>query len=290
MNAVTIGIAGRKGGTGKTTTAVTLADLLARRLVEHGADVEKDPFQVLLIDLDPQGNVSTAMGVDTGGRCVGRMLTGEAGLEETMIPASTAEHARPGLWLLPSTPFLARAKGTILARFAAEQAANAVIGSLYGAPGTAKAQALETTYEAAFGALRGAFKWIIVDNAPTVDLLEAALYSFLDHVIVPVKVDMLSISGALQHTEELAHAGGRARLLLAIPTFYRIRMQDHREKVSALAAAYRGKVAVPIPMTTEVERAPDFGMTLPEYAEHTGREMGALAVMAYRRAMEKLIT
>ncbi len=62
----TIAVINRKGGVGKTTTAVTLAHGLARRLEGQG--------RVLLVDLDPQGNVALSLGIQANGHDVADLL------------------------------------------------------------------------------------------------------------------------------------------------------------------------------------------------------------------------
>src|SRR5690606_24437424 len=109
MGAVVIAVANNKGGVAKTTTAVNLADGLARRLI--GAD-GRPTGHVLLVDLDPQGNVADALGVrsrvydaetNAGGPCVSFLLTGQKGLRESVIPLDrTADGLpRPNLFLIP---------------------------------------------------------------------------------------------------------------------------------------------------------------------------------------------
>ena len=84
-----ITIANQKGGVGKTTTAINLATALA-------AIGER----VLIIDLDPQGNASTGLGIDRRDRKMSSydVLTGECSLLET-----TVETAVPNLYIIPST-------------------------------------------------------------------------------------------------------------------------------------------------------------------------------------------
>ena len=72
----------RKGGVGKTTSAVSLAHGLARKIEGTG--------HVLIIDLDPQGNVATSLGLAANGKDVARVLTGEVAAEQAILHADRA--------------------------------------------------------------------------------------------------------------------------------------------------------------------------------------------------------
>ncbi|MCB0202536.1 MAG: AAA family ATPase, partial [Anaerolineae bacterium] len=101
MTAKVYTVENRKGGVGKTTTAVTLAVGLARRLHEDGGG------NVLVIDMDPQGDAARGLGLDPNGRCVSNVLLGDGDvdiLRENVMSADRGDDggpSRPNLYVLP---------------------------------------------------------------------------------------------------------------------------------------------------------------------------------------------
>ena len=159
-----IAVALTKGGVGKTTTAVNLAAGLA--LAGH---------QVLLIDADTQGQAGKSLGVQPA---VGlnELVAGEASLEQVMSPA------RERLWLLAGSKSLAGLKRLIARRD-------------YGAERTL-AEALEP--------LDGRYDYVIVDTAPGWDVLTINVLFYVDEVLAPVSLEVMTLQGLLEFAQSLA--------------------------------------------------------------------------------------
>lgn len=279
-NSIVFAVINRKGGTGKTTSSVALAHGLAKRARAKG---NTSDFVSLIIDLDPQGHTAKALGIEPDGRCLSDVLLGQASIKDVIMPASTPDHERPGLWVIPASDKLANAKKGIIA-----EAAMAEVLKQFGS-GRA-AQNPNTILADRLGGLRNAFPYIILDCPPTLDSLQTAVYDFADQVIVPVKTDYLGMSGTVQHTQNILDeqaAGIDINIRGIIPTFVDTRAGQTIRVLEALARTYgRSRIFQPIPHTVKLAEAPEFGMTIFEYASDTGDKYAKMAAQAYGRIVE----
>ncbi|PVE24688.1 chromosome partitioning protein ParA [Microvirga sp. KLBC 81] len=159
-------LANQKGGVGKTTTAINLGTALA-------AIGEK----VLIIDLDPQGNASTGLGIDRKSRQVStyHVLAGEASLAE-----SITETVVPGLWLAPSTLDLLGVELEIASERNRAHRLRAAIQGL------------------AADQVNEAFTYVLIDCPPSLNLLTINALTASDAVLVPLQCEFFALEGLSQ--------------------------------------------------------------------------------------------
>lgn len=161
-----ITVANQKGGVGKTTTAINLATALA-------AIGER----VLIIDLDPQGNASTGLGIDRQARLVSSydVLTENAGVADAAM-----ETVVPGLSIVPSTLDLLGIEMEIA------QASDRVLKlrkALRQAPGAQ------------------AYSYVLVDCPPSLNLLTLNAMAAADSILVPLQCEFFALEGLSQLLE-----------------------------------------------------------------------------------------
>ncbi len=263
MTAKVYAVVNRKGGVAKSTTAISLAHGLAKKL-EKGAG-----GSVLLVDLDPQGNVATSLGIQTNGVCISDVLLGERLLEDTIVHAdrsSSGGPSRPNLYILPATDRLADTKVEMIA----SAAVAGVVRQMTRRKESGDVPVAEILEQRLQNALQ-VFAYIILDCPPTLDLLQESVYRFAHSAIVPVKVDFLGAAGAAQHTQGILDAqadGIDIRVEMVVPTFVRARQVLARQMLETLRNTYGARrVSDPIPTSVKVEEAPAAGgQTIFEYA------------------------
>lgn len=273
-----LAVVNRKGGVGKTTTAVNLAHGLAMRLAESGEG------RVLLIDMDPQGDAAAALGLEPGDRCISNILTGQSGLRENVLPTSRPGlETRENLYLLPASDRLRDAIRYLQAQSVSVMVMQQTLGP--SAAGTAVNP--DDALVHYLGPTKKIFTYIIVDCPPSLGLLDRAVYKFVDKAIVPVRLDVLGMRGTGRHTQYILaeqDAGIDVQIAAVVPTFVRQNLKLSRSSMADLLTKTYGRhlISRPIPERVSVEEAPADGVTMFEY------EPGGAPAKAYWSLVDRI--
>jgi len=234
-SARTIAIANRKGGSGKTTTAVNLGAALALR-----------GEKVLIIDLDPQANASLSLGVD--------ILTVEKTLYELLLgmEESVAAVLQPtkvkGLSLLPAAPRLAGAELELAPIPGRENRLSEVIAPL-----------------------RERYSYIIVDSPVNFGLLCLNILTTCDEVLAPVQTHHLSLIAIHQLSDLIERVkkelNPKLRISGLIPTMVDRRMKISKALIIEMEKRYgRNLVRPSIRLDAKLAEAPARGKPIQLYA------------------------
>jgi chromosome partitioning protein len=241
----------QKGGVGKTTTTINLGSYLANL-----------GQRVLVVDLDPQANATSCLGVDK--RTV-QSGTYEALLNLTSPTASILMNERLKMALLPSSPSLAGAEIELVDELARE-----------------------TRLKKAIEGLDGRYDYILIDCPPSLGLLTVnGLVAARDGVIIPVQCEYLALEGLGQLTQTIQ------RVRVALFPELRVRgvvltMFDSRTNLSTDVVAEVNRhfpdqvFKSIIPRSIRLAEAPSYGLPISAYAPNS---VGAQAYDALAREL-----
>ena len=227
-----VSVANQKGGVGKTTTAVNLSTLLAKK-----------GKKVLLIDTDPQGNATSGLGVDKNV---------ELSTYDLLISDVTAEEIIQdtpikNLNICPSNINLAGAEVQLVSMMSREQRMKE------------KIDVIKNNYD-----------YIIIDCPPSLGLITLNAFTASDSVLIPVQCEYFALEGLgqLLNTIELVRKHLNKNLYIegALLTMYDIRTNLANQVVREVKKFFQNKVyKTVIPRNVRVSEAPSYGMPISVY-------------------------
>ncbi len=262
-----ITVANQKGGVGKTTTTVNLAAALAH----HG-------MKVLVIDLDPQGNASTALGVEhhSGIPSTYELLIGEIKVQDAIQQSPHSDN----LLCIPATIDLAGAEIELVSMVARE-------ARLKGAIQEANIAGYDIDY-------------VMIDCPPSLGLLTINAMVAAREVLIPIQCEYYALEGVGQLIRNIGLVQSHLNPDLHVSTVV-LTMYDGRTKLADQVAeevrSHFGDVVLRsvIPRSVKVSEAPGYGMTVLDYDPGSrgalsyldaGRELAARGAVKYAAAAD----
>jgi chromosome partitioning protein len=249
---VTLALANQKGGVGKTTTAVNLSAILAHR-----------GYHVLLVDMDPQGNATSSLGIDKRAltRTVYDILVNDEPADSLIIPG-----LRANLDLIPANPSLAGAEVELVDL---DERAYRLRDAL---------EAIETSYDL-----------IIIDCPPSLGLLTINALSSANVVVVPIQCEYLALEGLGQliATIDLVKRSLNPDLDVAgvLMTMYDARTRLSAHVVEEVRRFFPQRIfSTIVPRSIRLAEAPSYGQAIGEY------DAGSRGAAAYEQFADEVVS
>ena len=227
-----IAVTNQKGGVGKTTTAISVAAYLGRS------------GRVLLVDVDPQANATSALGMAAGARTrsMYEVLVDRVPVETIVQPTR-----EPGLDLAPASPDLAGAQVEIVA-----------------------AEDRDTRLRAALSPMRDRYDVIVVDCPPSLGLLTVNALAAADGVLIPVQCEYLALEGLGQLIDIIqavrANLNPTIELLGVLLTMHDSRTNLSAQVISEVRRHFpRATFDHIVPRSVRLSEAPSYGQSIFAY-------------------------
>ena len=248
-------VANQKGGVGKTTTAVNLA-----------AALSMGGLKVLVIDLDPQGNASTAFGIDRlASEGIYEVLINDLPMANVVQKVANFPH----LEIIAANSDLAGAEIQLVPTVAREFRLQSALQTFL----TTKQNAGQR------------FDYVFIDCPPSLGLLTINALTAADEVLVPIQCEYYSLEGLSLLIETLTEVQKRLNPKITLSTIV-LTMFDSRTRLASDVAENVRKhfpqqlINTPIPRAVRVSEAPSYGQTVMTY---DASSPGAIAYMSVAR-------
>ncbi|MCS5495376.1 ParA family protein [Curtobacterium flaccumfaciens pv. flaccumfaciens] len=233
-----ITVSNQKGGVGKTTTTVNLAAGLA-----HGG------ARVLVIDLDPQGNASTALGVDHQAEVASiyDVIVDEAPMADTVQASPESDT----LWCVPATIHLAGAEIELVSLVAREQR-------------------LRTALDIYLQSLDEPYHYVFIDCPPSLGLLTINAFVAAQEVLIPIQCEYYALEGLSQLLRNIElierHLNPNLRVSTILLTMYDSRTNLSNQVANDVREHFGDQVLkAMIPRSVRVSEAPSYGQSVVAY-------------------------
>jgi len=245
-------ITNQKGGVGKTTTAVNLGYYLA-----------KDRYRTLLVDLDPQGNATSGLGIDKNSL--------KASMVEVMLGAATLKDAvvhakQKNLDLIPTSPELANAEVELVTK-----------------------QGRFSILKNAITKIKPEYDYIIIDSPPSLSLLTVNGMIASNYLLLPVQTEFYALEGVAQLLESMKLVrkamNPNLQLLGVLATMYDKRTSLSAQVLTEIRKYFKDRTFdTTIPRNVRIAEAPSHGAPVGEYDKFS---KGARAYRDLAREVEQ---
>jgi chromosome partitioning protein len=232
-----ISIASQKGGVGKTTTAINL-----------GSCIAQENRRVLLIDIDPQGNASSGLGINGNDRAfsIYEALLGNADLKQAITTTALAN-----LDLVPAGQRLSGAEVELVG-----------------------VMARETRLKSCLDAVREEYDYVLIDCPPSLSMLTINALTASDSVLIPLQCEYLALEGLTQLISAIRlvqdHLNRSLRIEGVLLTMFDARLNLSQQVADEARKFFSDRVyKTSIPRNVRLSEAPSFGKPIVLYDPHS---------------------